>query len=93
MTWLKHQFAKLIATAVPLFFMMLIPAIFEGTLPLWLAFVVGFAAVLLFNFACGILLDERTPSHAASHVTPAAQRPRAAQPVPSFRVVTGGRAA
>lgn len=86
-TWIKAMVGKLAATGAMLLFLLLVPAVAAGALPLWAAGLLAAVGILALNAACGVLLQEEAP--AASPVKP---RSRKAQPV-QLRVVRGGRAA
>ena len=85
--WIKAMVGKLAATGTMLLFLLLVPAVAAGSLPLWAAGLLAAAGVLALNAACGILLpaEEAPASHTRQHA------PKA-QPV-QLRVVRGGRAA
>lgn len=85
---IKVWLSKLISNLVLMLFVILVPAVACGAVPFWAAIVLGLAALLGLNAACGVLLGEQ-PNQQAAKSAPAPQ-PRQ-QPV--FRVVRGGRAA
>ena len=72
MNWelIKHKFCRLAVTASLLLGGVMVSAAASGTMPLWAALLGLFAAVVMLNAACGILLG-----------TPAAE-PRRAVPRP-----------
>lgn len=84
--WIKAMVSKLAATVAALLFLLLVPAVAAGSLPVWAALLLGVAGVVALNTACGALL--------ALQEMP--QTPPQAKPVPRpvpLRVVRGGRAA
>ena len=66
MNWelIKHKFCRLVVTASLLLGGVMVSAAASGTMPLWAALLGLFAAVVMLNAACGILLG-----------TPAAEPP------------------
>ena len=90
MNWelIKHKFCRLVVTASLLLGGAMVSAAASGTMPLWAALLGLFAAVVMLNAVCGILLG-----------TPAAAEPRRAapartsRPAVQLRVVRGGHAA
>lgn len=83
--WIKTMVSKLVSTGVTLLFLVLVPAAAAGSLPLWVALVLGLGGVLALNAACGVLL---AGMEAEEPALPAV----APQQIP-LRVVRGGRAA
>ncbi|HIZ48267.1 hypothetical protein [uncultured Subdoligranulum sp.] len=84
--WIRTMVSKLAATLAVLLFLLLVPAVAAGSLPLWGALLLGALGVVVLNGACGVLLALQAGEEA----------PRQEQPVPSavpLRVVRGGRAA
>ena len=78
MNWelIKHKFCRLAVTASLLLGGVMVSAAASGTMPLWAALLGLFAAVVMLNAACGILLG-----------TPAAE-PRRAVPARTSRRTT-----
>ena len=74
MNWelIKHKFCRLAVTASLLLGGVMVSAAASGTMPLWAALLGLFAAVVMLNAACGILLG-----------TPASE-PRRAVPAPPY---------
>ena len=74
MNWelIKHKFCRLVVTASLLLDGVMVSAAASGTMPLWAALLGLFAAVVMLNAACGILLG-----------TPAAE-PRRAVAAPPY---------
>lgn len=74
MNWelIKHKFCRLAVTASLLLGGVMVSAAASGTMPLWAALLGLFAAVVMLNAACGILLG-----------TPAAEPRRAYLPAPA----------
>lgn len=85
--WIKAMVAKLAATGSMVLFLVLVPAVAAGSLPLWAAGLLAAVGILALNAACGILLPAEETT-ASRRVQPAPK----AQPV-QLRVVRGGRAA
>ena len=58
MNWelIKHKFCRLAVTASLLLGGVMVSAAASGTMPLWAALLGLFAAVVMLNAACGILL-------------------------------------
>ena len=58
MNWelIKHKFCRLVVTASLLLGGVMVSAAASGTMPLWAALLGLFAAVVMLNAACGILL-------------------------------------
>lgn len=83
--WIKALVGKLATTGTMLLFLALVPAAAAGSLPLWMAVLLGLAGVLALNLACGMLL---AGSEAKEESLPA----KPVRTVP-LRVVRGGRAA
>lgn len=84
--WIRTMVSKLAATLAVLLFLLLVPAVAAGSLPLWGALLLGTLGVVVLNGACGVLLALQAGEAA----------PQQEQPVPSavpLRVVRGGRAA
>ena len=82
---IKVWLSKLISNLVLMLFIILVPAVASGAVPFWAAVVLGVAALLGLNAACGVLLEEQPVAHTASKPGPAQQ--------PVLRVVRSGRAA
>ena len=87
MNWelIKHKFCRLMVTASLLLGGVMVSAAASGTMPLWAALLGLFAAVVMLNAVCGILLG-----------TPAAEPRslgRTSRPAVQLRVVRGGHAA
>ena len=74
MNWelIKHKFCRLVVTASLLLGGVMVSAAASGTMPLWAALLGLFAAVVMLNAACGILLG-----------TPAAERAGPYLPAPA----------
>ena len=89
MSWelIKHKFCRLAVTASLLLGGVMVSAAASGTMQLWAALLGLFAAVVMLNAACGILLG--TPAAEPRRVVPA----RTSRPVVQLRVVRGGHAA
>ena len=89
MNWelIKHKLCRLIATTAILLAGAMVSAAAAGTMPLWAALLGLFAAVVMLNAACGILLG--TPAAEPRRAVPA----RTSRPVVQLRVVRGGHAA
>lgn len=89
MNWelIKHKFCRLMVTASLLLGGVMVSAAASGTMPLWAALLGLFAAVVMLNAACGILLG--TPGSGAAQAVPA----RISRPAVQLRVVRGGHAA
>lgn len=85
---IKAWLGKLAATGTALLFLVLIPAMASGALPLWAVLLLGGAGVVILNGACGILLGAQDLQEPV--VQP--RRQAAPRPVP-LRVLRGGRAA
>lgn len=66
MNWelIKHKFCRLVVTASLLLGGVMVSAAASGTMPLWAALLGLFAAVVMLNAACGILLG--TPGSGAA---------------------------
>lgn len=82
---IKVWLSKLISNLVLMLFIILVPAVASGAVPFWAAVVLGVAALLGLNAACGVLLEEQPIAHTAAKSGPAQQ--------PVLRVVRSGRAA
>lgn len=82
---IKVWLSKLISNLVLMLFIILVPAVASGAVPFWAAAVLGVAALLGLNAACGVLLEEQPAAHTAAKPGPAQQ--------PVLRAVRGGRAA
>ena len=82
---IKVWLSKLISNLVLMLLIILVPAVASGAVPFWAAVVLGVAALLGLNAACGVLLEEQPVAHTAAKPGPAQQ--------PVLRVVRGGRAA
>ena len=82
MNWelIKHKFCRLAVTASLLLGGVMVSAAASSTMPLWAALLGLFAAVVMLNAACGILLGRAVPA-------------RTSRPVVQLRVVRGGHAA
>ena len=89
MNWelIKHKFCRLAVTASLLLGGVMVSAAASSTMPLWAALLGLFAAVVMLNAACGILLG--TPAAEPRRTVPA----RTSRPVVQLRVVRGGHAA
>ena len=89
MNWelIKHKFCRLVVTASLLLGGVMVSAAASGTMPLWAALLGLFAAVVMLNAACGILLG--TPAAAPRRAVPA----RTSRPAVQLCVVRGGHAA
>lgn len=77
MNWelIKHKFCRLVVTASLLLGGVMVSAAASGTMPLWAALLGLFAAVVMLNAACGILLG--TPAAEPRRAVPArTSRPR-----------------
>ena len=87
MNWelIKHKFCRLVVTASLLLGGVMVSAAASGTMPLWAALLGLFAAVVMLNAACGILLGTPEPRRAV----PA----RTSRPAVQLLVVRGGHAA
>lgn len=83
---IKVWLSKLISNLVLMLFIILVPAVASGAVPFWAAVVLGVAALLGLNAACGVLLEGQPAAHTAAKPVPAQQQS-------VFRVVRGGRAA
>lgn len=84
--WIKAMVGKLAATGAMLLFLLLVPAVAAGSLPVWAALLLGGAGIVILNGACGVLLQGmKTPREPMPE-------PVAPQRV-QLRVVRGGRAA
>ena len=72
MNWelIKHKFCRLAVTASLLLGGVMVSAAASGTMPLWAALLGLFAAVVMLNAACGILLG--TPAAEPRRAVPAA---------------------
>ena len=70
MNWelIKHKFCRLVVTASLLLGGVMVSAAASGTMPLWAALLGLFAAVVMLNAACGILLG--TPGRTCPHQPP-----------------------
>ena len=89
MNWelIKHKFCRLVATAALLLGGAMVSAAASGTMPLWAALLGLFAAVVMLNAVCGILLNTQPrPSHETVPTN-------AKRPAVQLRVVRGGHAA
>ena len=64
MNWelIKHKFCRLVVTASLLLDGVMVSAAASGTMPLWAALLGLFAAVVMLNAACGILLGTSRPA-------------------------------
>ena len=71
MNWelIKHKFCRLAVTASLLLGGVMVSAAASGTMPLWAALLGLFAAVVMLNAACGILLG--TPASEPRRAVPA----------------------
>ena len=71
MNWelIKHKFCRLAVTASLLLGGVMVSAAASGTMPLWAALLGLFAAVVMLNAACGILLG--TPAAEPRRAVPA----------------------
>lgn len=89
MNWelIKHKFCRLAVTASLLLGGVMVSAAASGTMPLWAALLGLFAAVVMLNAACGILLG--TPAVETRRAVPA----RISRPAVQLCVVRGGHAA
>lgn len=89
MNWelIKHKFCRLAVTASLLLGGVMVSAAASGTMPLWAALLGLFAAVVMLNAVCGILLG--TPAAEPRRTVPA----HTSRPVVQLRVVRGGHAA
>ena len=89
MNWelIKHKFCRLAVTASLLLGGVMVSAAASGTMPLWAALLGLFAAVVMLNAACGILLG--TPAAEPRRAVPA----RTSRPAVQLCVVRGGHAA
>lgn len=84
--WIKALLGKLAATGTMLLFLVLVPAVAAGELPVWTAVVLGVLGVVLLNAACGVLLPVEEQEKT---VMPQTVSRRSVQ----LRVVRSGRAA
>jgi hypothetical protein len=89
MNWelIKHKFCRLVVTASLLLGGVMVSAAASGTMPLWAALLGLFAAVVMLNAACGILLG--TPAAEPRRAVPA----RTSRPAVQLCVVRSGHAA
>lgn len=89
MNWelIKHKFCRLVVTASLLLGGVMVSAATSGTMPLWAALLGLFAAVVMLNAACGILLG--TPAAEPRRAVPA----RTSRPAVQLCVVRSGHAA
>ena len=89
MNWelIKHKFCRLVVTASLLLGGAMVSAAASGTMPLWAALLGLFAAVVMLNAVCCILLG--TPAAEPRRAAPA----RTSRPAVQLRVVRGGHAA
>lgn len=89
MNWelIKHKFCRLAVTASLLLGGVMVSAAASGTMPLWAALLGLFAAVVMLNAACGILLG--TPAAEPRRAVPA----RTSRPTVQLCVVRSGHAA
>ena len=89
MNWelIKHKFCRLVVTASLLLGGVMVSAAASGTMPLWAALLGLFAAVVMLNAVCGILLG--TPAAEPRRAVPA----RTSRPAVQLFVVRGGHAA
>lgn len=89
MNWelIKHKFCRLAVTASLLLGGVMVSAAASGTMPLWAALLGLFAAVVMLNAACGILLG--APAAEPRRAVPA----HTSCPAVQLRVVRGGHAA
>lgn len=85
--WIKAMLGKLAATGAMLLFLVLVPAVASGSVPLWMAVLLGLAGIVTLNAACGALLPDE--SHRQETTLPA----NTAHGPVTLRVVRGGRAA
>ena len=85
MNWelIKHKFCRLVVTASLLLGGVMVSAAASGTMPLWAALLGLFAAVVMLNAACGILLG--TPAAEPRRAVPA----RTSRPAVQLCVVCG----
>ena len=88
MNWelIKHKFCRLVVTASLLLGGVMVSAAASGTMPLWAALLGLFAAVVMLNAACGILLG--TPAAEPRRAVPA----RTSRPAVQLCVVRGSAA-
>ena len=77
MNWelIKHKFCRLMVTASLLLGGVMVSAAASGTMPLWAALLGLFAAVVMLNAACGILLGTRQRSRAGPYLPAPAAPP------------------
>ena len=70
MNWelIKHKFCRLVVTASLLLGGVMVSAAASGTMPLWAALLGLFAAVVMLNAVCGILLAPRQRSRAGPYL-------------------------
>ena len=89
MNWelIKTKLCRLIATAAILLGGTMLSAAAAGSMPLWAAILGLFAAVVMLNAVCGILLN--TPAESTHQPAPAPRK----RPAVQLRVVRGGHAA
>ena len=89
MNWelIKNKLCRFVATAAILLAGAMLSAAASGSMPLWAAILGLFAAVIMLNAVCGILLAH--PEKSADQPTPAPCKRLAVQ----LRVVRGGHAA
>ena len=78
MNWelIKHKFCRLVVTASLLLGGVMVSAAASGTMPLWAALLGLFAAVVMLNAACGILLGTPGSGAAQGPYLPAPAAPR-----------------
>ena len=89
MNWelIKHKLCRLIATTAILLAGAMVSAAAAGSMPLWAAILGLFAAVIMLNAVCGILLAR--PEESVGQPAPAPRK----HPAVQLRVVRGGHAA
>lgn len=89
MNWelIKHKFCRLVVTAALLLGGAMVSAAASGTMPLWAALLGLFAAVIMLNAACGLLLP--APAKQPRREAPVCTK----RPAVQLRVVRGGHAA
>ena len=95
MNWelIKHKFCRLAVTASLLLGGVMVSAAASGTMPLWAALLGLFAAVVMLNAVCGILLGTPAaePRRAVRNGRPVPARP--SRPAVQLCVVRSGHAA
>ncbi len=89
MNWelIKNKLCRLVATAAILLAGAMLSAAASGSMPLWAAILGLFAAVIMLNAVCGILLAH--PEESVGQPAPAPRK----HPAVQLRVVRGGHAA